>query len=120
MNTMFETVIAKAAAEAIENIAYGGPYDNAGEEGDAEIIAVFMATQRAWENLNLPSEYTPEFDGTLTEEQVNAVCLTIMYCASAGAIHHLVDNREKGNPYQMLMSIAFDSIERIIQEAVNT
>jgi len=42
-----------------------------------------------------------------------------MYCASAGAIHHLVDNQEKGNPYQMLMSIAFDSIERIIQEAVN-
>lgn len=113
---MFDAVIAQAAAGAIDDIIQA---ELDVEDWDAEGAAVAEATERAWASLNLPNEYIPEFDGVLTEEQVNAVCLTIMYCASAGAIHHLVDNRKKGNPYQMLMSIAFDSIERIIQEAVN-
>jgi hypothetical protein len=113
---MFDTVIAQAVAEAIENLSNADAEDN---DWDVEGYAVGEATEAAWRKLNLPDVHIPTFDGTLTEEQINAVCLTIMYCASEGAIHHLVNNQEKGNPYQMLMSIAFDSIERIIQEAVN-
>jgi uncharacterized protein len=113
---MFDAVIAQAVAEAIENLSNADADNN---DWDVEGYAVSEATEAAWRKLNLPDVHIPTFVGTLTEEQVNAVCLTIMYCASTGAIHHLADNREKGNPYQMLMSIAFDSIERIIQEAVN-